>query len=302
MKHLRPTNETPERLDKVLIPELGHSRSKIQKAIEAGAVLVDNNKVTSKFPVTAENEIQIDESFFVIPEITSPPPVLDVVYEDNDVMVINKPAGLLVHKTQTSNERTLVDGLLALHPEMKTVGDSEDRPGIVHRLDRQASGLLIVAKTQEAFEHLKQQFRERSVQKIYVVLVHGKMTELVGTINLPISRAKNSGKMAARPTSQEGKEAITHYEVIEQFPHHALLKVRIETGRTHQIRAHFYAIEHPVAGDTIYKQKTLKGMDLGRVFLHATELSLTLPSGEEKTFRSALPAELEQTLKDIPKI
>jgi len=185
---------------------------------------------------------------------------------------------------------------------VKKVGDDEKRAGIVHRLDKFTSGVLITAKTQKAFEHLKAQFKERKTTKEYTALVHGTMPKPYDTITLTIGRSKSTGKMAARPESQGGKSAITHYEVVDQFPHHALLNVKIETGRTNQIRAHMFAIKHPIVGDPLYKQRDQKLMNIDRIFLHSRELTITLPSGETKTFTAPIPKKLKEVLKSIPKL
>lgn len=300
LKTIRLDNIEPGRLDIVLPPLLGMSRSQVQKAIKEGLVLVDGKMVTPHMSVTAENVVTFD------PSVTAPPdapsgtmPELEVLYEDDTVVVVNKPAGLLAHPTPTSKEFTLADALTAKYPGMATVGDSSERSGLVHRLDREASGVIIAAKTNEAFAHLKQQFVERLTKKTYTVLVLGKVRDEVGTINFPIARSMTSSRMAARPTSQEGREAVTHYTVTERFPHCTLLDVHIETGRTHQIRAHFFALQHPVAGDTLYTQKGIKQFELGRLFLHARELVITLPSGEEQTFTAPLPPELQGFLDDL---
>lgn len=302
MKQIHAKNTSPERIDKVLAEELNLSRSKIQSLIKNGDVLVNNESVVPKHLVTENDVIHIDTEKAFPKKTIHPAPDLEVIYEDDDVVVINKPANLLVHETEVSDEPTLVDGLIKLHKETAEVGDKKERAGLVHRLDKPASGVLITAKTQEAFRYLKNQFKNRAVKKVYTVLVHGTMEVDHDTISMPISRAKTSGRMASKPVSQGGKEAITHYDVIHQYPHHALLRVQIETGRTHQIRSHFFALEHPVVGDTLYKQKQQKLLDIGRIFLHASELTITLPSGEEKTFVAPLPKELETVLEEIPKI
>jgi 23S rRNA pseudouridine1911/1915/1917 synthase len=303
MKTIALNNETPERLDKILTQTLNFSRSKIQKAIKQGAILVDGEAAPTKLLVSSENMVEYDPTFFVIPEIDRTNiPNLDIIFEDDDTIVINKPAGVLVHPTESSNELTLIDSILQYDESIKGVGDSSERPGIVHRLDRDASGVMIIAKTQNAFEHLKNQFKNRLVKKHYTVLVHGTLTEEIKTIKLAISRSKAGGRMAAKPQSQGGRESVTHYEMIEQFPHHALIDATIETGRTHQIRAHMFALSHPVAGDKLYSSKKFKIMDFGRLFLHATSLELTLPSGEQKIFESKLPKELKRVLENIPKI
>lgn len=301
MKTLKITNEKPERLDKVLAESLDLSRSQIQKLIEAEQVLVDGQAANKKMLVCRENKIEYHiekpkrELFKRIKA-----PDLDIIYEDDDVLVVNKPAGLLVHPTQTSTEPTLRDALIAKNRKVKKVGDREERAGIVHRLDKYTSGVLITAKTQEAFDFLKAQFKDRKTKKHYTALVHGGMEKPHDTITLAIERSKQTGKMAARPESQGGKTAITHYDVIKQYPHHALLDVRIETGRTNQIRVHLFAIGHPLVGDALYKQKSQKLKNIDRVFLHARELTITLPSGDTKTFTAPLPPELQEVLNSIP--
>ena len=303
MKTLKLKNDTPERLDKVLAELLDVSRSKIVKMIESGDVLVDGDKANKKTLVSSQHKIEYHiekpkRKLFAKQKTIE----LDVIYEDDDVLVVNKPAGLLVHPTEISTDTTLRDALVARNRKVKKVGDDEKRAGIVHRLDKFTSGVLITAKNQKAFEHLKEQFKKRKTTKKYTALVHGAMPKPHDTITLTIGRAKSTGKMAARPESQGGKSAITHYNVLEQFPHHALLDIRIETGRTNQIRAHMFAIKHPVVGDPLYKQRDQKLMNIDRIFLHSRELTITLPSGETKTFTAVLPPELEEVLELIPKI
>ncbi|MBU0613711.1 RluA family pseudouridine synthase, partial [Patescibacteria group bacterium] len=255
------------------------------------------------FLVNDEMEISYDPSFLEKQtEKTGEIQNLNIIFEDEDVIVINKPSGLLVHETDTSSEHTLVDNLVNYLPSIASVGDDPKRPGIVHRLDKAASGVLIVAKNQAAFEHLKNQFKEKLTEKYYTVLVEGQMSKDHDTITLPISRSKIHGRMAAKPESQGGKVAITHYDVKTAYPHHTLLDVKIDTGRTHQIRAHMFAIGNPVVGDTLYRQKGMKIMDIGRLFLHASRLVITLPSGVKETFEAPLPEKLQIVLDSIPKI
>jgi 23S rRNA pseudouridine1911/1915/1917 synthase len=304
MKKAKFTNETPKRLDSALAQYLNISRSQIEKIIALGAVLVNNSIATKKTLVSKNDKVEYDEKLLNIKKTKIKPGKinLEIIFEDKDVLVINKPSGLLIHQTESSQETTLFDLLCKKIRGFANIGDNPLRGGIVHRLDKMTSGILIVAKNTKAFEHLKVQFKSRGVQKKYSTLVHGVMDKKQDTITLSIERSKTTGRMAAKPISQGGKEAITHYTVIKQYPHHALLDVIIETGRTNQIRAHMFAIRHPIVGDKLYKQKNQKLMDIGRIFLHAQELSITLPSNEQKTFYAKLPAELEEVLKIIPKI
>lgn len=303
MKTLKLKNDQPERLDKAIAQVLDLSRAKIQKAIEAGLILVEAEQATTKQKVSSASQVTYDESIMA-PRAKSDeePPALDVIYEDDNVLVVNKPAGLLVHETETSSEVTLVDALVKYYPAIAEVGDDPKRAGLVHRLDKAASGVMIVAKTPSAYEHLKRQFQGRMAHKVYSVLVHGQMPDEHGQISLAIERSRAHGRMAAKPESQGGKPALTYYDVVKQYPHHTLLEVRIETGRTHQIRTHMFALDHPVCGDTLYRQRGIKPMDISRLFLHAKALTITLPSGEEKTFTAPLPKELEVVLEQIPKL
>ncbi len=303
MKSVKLLNTEDLRLDSALAEAIGKTRSQVQKAIKSGLVLVDGKESVVKQLVNDSTKVEYEESFFAAKvKSTEAPAPLSIIFENDDVLVVDKPARVLVHETDNSTEPTLVDSLLLHAPQIATVGDDPMRPGIVHRLDKAASGVMIVAKTQKAFVHLKNQFMERKTTKHYSVLVHGVMSKHTETINFTIARAKSHGRMAAKPVSQGGKEATTHYDVVRQYPHHALLDVQILTGRTHQIRAHMFALGHQVAGDTLYRIRGMKPMDIGRLFLHARELTITLPDDEETLFEAPLPEALEEVLKNIPKL
>jgi 23S rRNA pseudouridine1911/1915/1917 synthase len=290
-----------KRIDVALAKALDISRAKAQKLIADGAILVDGLVPNGHQMVENANVVTIDESKRVAPvvEANAPTLPLDIIYEDADVLVINKPAGILVHPTSASTEVTMVDALKAHIPNLKAIGDDKARSGIVHRLDKDASGVMIVAKTTEAFAHLKKQFAGRANEKHYTVLVMGSVVDDSGTITFPIARSKTKARMAARPHSQDGKDAITHFDVVQRYTNCTLMDVRIETGRTHQIRAHFYALGHPVAGDKLYVKKGVKQIPLGRLFLHARALTITLPNGERTTFEAPLPALLQSTLHSL---
>lgn len=221
------------------------------------------------------------------------------IYEDSDILVIEKPSGLLVHargERLLDQEPTLVDWLIKKYPAVKKVGDQPKlRPGLVHRLDKEASGVMVIAKTQRAFAHLKKQFADQTVKKEYYAWIYGKLATDYGMINFPIGRAEKGGKMAARPLNseenkrQEGKEAKTEYEVLESHPHRSLLKVFPKTGRTHQIRVHLSALNHPLIGDPLYRSKSYKIIPSSRLLLHAHKLTLKDLNDQEQTFTSPLP-------------
>ncbi len=237
---------------------------------------------------------------------------IKIIVETKDYLVLEKPSGILVHPTQAGEGGTLVEQLLSKYPEIKKVGDSPERPGIVHRLDKEASGLLVVARTQKMFKHLKKQFQERTTEKEYLVLVYGQLDKEEGLIDFDIDRGKE-GKMVSRPKTnvlkvknvnkiQPGKEAITEFWVEKKFVRFTLLRVRIHTGRTHQIRVHMFAYNHPVVGDSLYcNKKLIKKSEqiLGRLFLHSTKLCFDDLSGDRQCFESLLPKELQTYLNNL---
>lgn len=297
------------RLDKYLCkkyPDI--SRSKIQKAIKDEKILVNGKKTTVHHFLKPGDEIEIktnlkndtkEKNIDILPNKNIK---LNIISETKDYLIINKPAGVLVHPTDKNETDTLVNGLLNYLPSIQNIGDSSFRPGIVHRIDRDVSGILVVAKTQKMFDFLKQQFKNRTIKKEYIVLVYGKMDDQSGIIDFPIGINKNSGKMAARPKSTEieSKSAITLYEVKKQFQHYALLKILIKTGRTHQIRVHLNAFGHPIVGDQIYKPKNLKTrIKLNRIFLHAQTLEFNDLDKKRQKFSCDMPETLKNFLQNL---
>jgi 23S rRNA pseudouridine1911/1915/1917 synthase len=232
--------------------------------------------------------------------------VPDIIEQTDDYVVIVKPAGLLVHPADSSpDEPTLVDWLVEKFPQIKTVGDEPElRPGIVHRLDREASGLMVIALNQKTFDALKMQFQDRTIEKEYLVLVHGKMLRDFGEINLPIGRMSRGGRMAAHSSNyEEGNEARTEYFVEKRFSTTTLLRVHIHTGRTHQIRVHMFSLQHPVVGDTLYPLKKFGKTKMGKAFplpprlcLHAARLVFTDKTGARKEFLAELPPDFANYL------
>jgi 23S rRNA pseudouridine1911/1915/1917 synthase len=237
---------------------------------------------------------------------------IDVLYEDDDVCIINKPAGVMVHSDGRSKDETVVDWFLSRAPEARGVGESSmtpdgiplERSGVVHRLDRETSGVLILAKNQKAHEVLKAEFHDRRAKKEYRAFVYGSMKERWGTIDRPIGRSAKDFRLRSAQRGAKGtlRDAVTDWELIGQNEHFAYLKMFPKTGRTHQIRVHLKAIGRPVVADYLYApQNLLEGENLGfdRLALHAYKLSLTIPNGEEKDFVAQLPQvfiEAEDTL------
>lgn len=227
---------------------------------------------------------------------------IPIIYEDERMFAVNKPAGLSVHKTHADDpNETLADILVGERPYLKDVGEDPLRPGIVHRLDRDTSGVMVIAKDQRAFNTLKQQFQERTVKKEYLALVYGKPTKNTGAIDMPL------GKVGTRQTTQlKGKreltvrEARTEYEIEETFSGFTLLRVRPLTGRTHQIRVHLKAMGHPVVGDIEYSPKNSpRPSGLDRMFLHAAQLEITSPDGPRLTLEAELPKSLQKVLDSL---
>jgi 23S rRNA pseudouridine1911/1915/1917 synthase len=213
-----------------------------------------------------------------------------IIYEDENILAINKPAGLIVHGESPS----VVDWLIKRYPEIKNIGEESTRPGIVHRLDRDTSGVLIIAKNQKTFEYLKDQFKSRKIKKTYLVLVEGDIKRERGVIDLPIGRSKKWSikKLASKNARGKIREAVTEYKVLKKFSKYTLVEVYPKTGRTHQIRVHFKAISHPVVGDRLYGGNN----PLGRQFLHAGSLELTLLTGERIKIEADLPEDLKNFL------
>jgi 23S rRNA pseudouridine1911/1915/1917 synthase len=301
-----PHIEQPTRLDKFLVQELGSgwSRTFIQQAIKNNAIKVNEKKVTVHHFLKEGDVIMVG---VITPEVrTELEPQAKVpwklIKETNDFLIIEKPTGVIVHPAPGINEPTLIEGLLSKYPELKDVGDDPMRPGIVHRLDRDVSGLMVVARNQNMFDYLKRLFKEREITKKYFALVVGHLNQPDGVINFPLARSRNKhGKMAARAKSDsDTREAVTKFELIKLYQPASLLKIEIETGRTHQIRAHLAALGYPIVGDNLYRPKKLNFKATPeRLFLHATELSFVDQNGENQTFTSPLPQELNDFLNKL---
>lgn len=303
MKHKFLCEIDNVRLDKFLVSNLpDFSRSKIQKIIESGLVFVNNKKIKSKhLALLKEDEVTLEykeDKTIKIPEQIKE---IKIIANEKDYLILEKPAGVLTHQVDGMREYSLLDWILKKYPRIKKVGDDDfTRAGIVHRLDKKVSGLMVVPKNQKMFDTLKEQFQSRTVTKKYYALVYGKIEDEYGEINFPISRSKTSGKMVSKPSNLEGKPALTLYSVIKRFGGYTLLDVEIKTGRNHQIRTHMQAIGHPVVGDELYKPKNTKDrFNLNRIFLHSYHLEFDDLNNERKVFESVLPKELENGLEKL---
>jgi 23S rRNA pseudouridine1911/1915/1917 synthase len=271
-----------------------YSRSRLQDWLRAGHIKVDGRAAAARMPVTGGEEISLTPPR--LPDTGAPRAQrmpLKIVHEDAALIVIDKPAGLVVHPGAGQPDRTLLNALLAHAPALAGV----PRAGIVHRLDKDTSGLLVVAKTVEAQTDLVKQLAERSMRRLYIALVQGD-PPASGTIDAPVGRdAKARTRMAV---THRGKPARTIYQVLERFGRAALVECRLDTGRTHQIRVHFQHIRHPLVGDTVYRRGTRHGISFPRQALHAAELSLRHPaSGEPMTWRSPLPRDFKRLVDEL---
>ncbi|MBN1145901.1 MAG: RluA family pseudouridine synthase [Anaerolineales bacterium] len=292
--------EQAQRLDKFLVgclPDL--SRARIQGLIKDGFATVDGerpHKVGQMLAHGAVVQVYIPPSE---PSNLQPEAIpLDIVFENDDLLVINKPAGMVVHPAAGHTSGTLVHAALAHAPTMEGVG-GQQRPGVVHRLDKDTSGLILMAKNDRAHHWLQEQFRLRKIEKTYLALVDGAPPTPAGRIEAPIGRNIRERKKMAVVTLQKGRQAISEYSTLERFPNHTLLEMHPLTGRTHQIRLHLAFLGCPVAGDTVYG-KQHSSIPVGRHFLHAARLRLRLSGEKEpRSFEAPLPAELASVLEAL---
>jgi 23S rRNA pseudouridine1911/1915/1917 synthase len=284
-----PAEAAGERLDRFLasLPEVG-SRGAAERLLDDGAALVDGSKRSKSHRLEGGEEVELEvvESSAAGLEPEDVP--LRIAYEDEHVLVVDKPAGIVVHPSPGHATGTLVHGLVG-----RAAGGDEDRPGIVHRLDRDTSGLLAVARTDEAYERLQDLVRSRELERRYKALVRGRPRSWTGRIEAPIGRDRHEPTRHSLDTDTP-REAVTHFEVERLLERHALLDVRLETGRTHQIRVHLAAIDLPVVGDPVYG---VPDESLKRQFLHAWRLAFAHPiTGEAVEVESPLPPELQAAL------
>jgi len=283
------------RLDKYVVEKCpALSRTQIQKLIGSGYITVNDRVAKAGLKLALGDRLTVTIPPTAPPSLSPEAIPLNIVYEDDDLLVIDKPAGLTVHPAPGHPSHTLLNAILSHFPHLADIGDSL-RPGIVHRLDKDTSGVMLVAKNSVAQASLISQFKARSVVKAYLVLVKGHLTPEDGVIEAPIGRDPRNRKRMA--VVAEGREARTGYHVIKYLGDYTLLEVRPETGRTHQIRVHLAAIGYPVVGDAVYG---VKSSHLSRQFMHACRLGFKLPSTDEYVeFESDLPPDLEQALRDI---
>ena len=309
-KTIRITSiQSNQRIDKFLVGFYSEkSRASWQKSIRNKEILINNKEVKQDYVLKEDDEIKILK--------TSPGhslsrekikiPDIEIVYENDDVIVLNKPAGILSQNAVSSKSPSISDFLLKYYPKIKNVGEDEMRFGVVHRLDKDTSGVIIAAKNNKAFKFLKDQFKNRKTEKVYLALVYGNIKPKDGEINLKIGRSKTNPNMQTaidtkKKENIKSREALTIYKTIKNFKNYTLLEVQLKTGRMHQIRVHLKAIGYPIVGDQKYFFKKYKNKDLklNRQFLHAKELWITLPNKKKVRFKAKLPDNLKNFLDKI---
>jgi 23S rRNA pseudouridine1911/1915/1917 synthase len=295
-------NEKGERLDKFLVARLPEfSRARLQGLIADGFVFVNGS------PARKSGQM-LEHGFEVTVRI--PPPVpgrltgedipLDIIFENDDLIVVNKPAGMVVHPAAGHASGTLVNAVLGYDPDMEGIG-GEERPGLVHRLDKETSGLIVLAKNERAHNWLQDQFRLRTVEKIYLALVDGKPPTPAGRVEAPIGRDSRQRKKMAIVSPGKGRQAVSEYKTVESFKNHTLLEVHPLTGRTHQIRLHCQFLGCPIVGDVVYGKRN-PTVKIDRHFLHAFRLKILLPNEKQpRTFEAELPQELVSALEEVKK-
>lgn len=292
--------DNEDRLDKYLLDKIEVSRIKLQKMIENGNVLVNGNKVKNSYVVKIDDEITIDENYQEKIDILPENIPLDIVYEDDDLLVVNKKSGMVVHPAPGNYSGTLVNALMYHCNSLSTV-NTEVRPGIVHRIDADTSGLLLVAKNDEAHIDLAEQIKNHTVNRKYIALVWGVINEDTATIDAPIGRDKNNRKKMC-VTADNSKDAITNIKVLERYEKATLIECSLETGRTHQIRVHMDYIGHPIVNDPVYGHNKLIDNEFGQM-LHAKTIGFIHPRTKEyMEFNSEVPPKFIEILNTFKSV
>ncbi len=298
------------RLDKFLAREffsLGLTRGEIIRNIKSGNILVNKNKVKPSYQLRLNDEIRFKIQDTKSELVKNQNLKIKIIYQDKNIIVIDKPAGTSVHPAKADEKNTLVNFLVYKFPEIKNVHDNTKdsylRPGIVHRLDKDTSGVMVVARNIKAFQELKNLFKEHKVEKKYLALVYGKLKDKKGVIEKPIARAATYKKqvIAGRKTKTKIREAVTRYKVIKEYQNYSLVEAMPKTGRMHQIRIHLFSIGHPIVGDKIYKTKRRDiPQGVARQLLHAKSLSFKL-LGKQYNFQADLPEDFSKLLMGLTK-
>ncbi|MBQ6687579.1 MAG: RluA family pseudouridine synthase [Bacilli bacterium] len=283
------------RLDKYLALNTDYSREYISKMLDNGFILVNDKIVKASYKIKEGDKIILDESFKEDTDIVPTKMDLDIVYEDQDVIVVNKPSGLTVHPGSGNYTNTLVNGLMYHTKELSDIG-GEERPGIVHRIDKDTSGLLLIAKNNKAHSVLSDDFKNKKVKRKYIALINGVFPHNTATIDAPIGRDKNN-RQKMTVTEENSKNAVTHLTVLKRYKKHTLISLLLETGRTHQIRVHMEYIGYPIFNDPVYSKN--QATEFGQ-FLHSSEMDFIHPiRKEEMHFEASLPKEFKEFINEL---
>ncbi len=297
MKEIK-VEEKQSRLDKFLTKQLDMSRSTIIKMVNDGYIFVNNEKAKASKSLNENDVITIKDGFKLTSDVVSKKMPLDIVFEDENVILINKPSGLTVHPGSGNYDNTLVNGLMDYTQNLSDI-NGQLRPGIVHRIDKDTSGLILVAKNNKAHNILAEDFKHKKVEREYIALLNGVFPHNKATIDAPIGRDENNRKQMA-VTAKNSKSAVTHLTVLKRYKTHTLVKLKLDTGRTHQIRVHMKYIGYPVYNDPVYADK--KSSEFGQ-FLHSAKIKFTEPITKEKLeFTADLPKEFQDFLDTLEEI
>jgi 23S rRNA pseudouridine1911/1915/1917 synthase len=298
------------RLDKFLVEKTKKTRGQVQQAISAGAVLVNGKNLSNHYALKIGEEVEIKSAKKSLKKNTELANEPKIVFANKEFIIVNKPAGLIVHGAPHIKGATLADWLLKKYPELKKVGEDKTRPGIMHRLDKDVSGLLVIARTNDSFKNLKKQFQDRGVEKIYTALVYGNIAKDNDKIEFSLKRSAGGHRQAAVPEGYnfkenflELREAYTEFQVLKRLINYTLLSVKIKSGRKHQIRVHLFAYGFPLVGDNLYSTKYTRAenrkINLNRIFLVSSKLSFTDLSGKRQSFSVELPDDLNNFLQEL---
>ena len=286
-----------KRIDAFLAENTEYSRTNIQRLLDENKIQINGKKAKASYKVQKDDEITIEEEQPKEIELKAQDIPIEVLYEDNDIIVVNKPKGMVVHPANGNPDGTLVNAVMAICKDSLSGIGGEIRPGIVHRLDKDTSGVIVIAKNDKAHINLSEQIKNHEVEKTYIALVKGFVKENEATINMPISRStKDRKKMAV---NKDGKNAITHFKVLERFGNYTLLEVKIETGRTHQIRVHLTEIGYPIVGDEVYSNGKNPWGVHGQC-LHSKSLKFKHPiTGKEMFIEAPLPEYFKNIINEL---
>ena len=296
-KELIVENEEQKRIDAYISENTEYSRTAVQRLIEENKITVNGKKEKASYKVQNGDKIEIEEEPAKEIELKAQDIPLEILYEDNDIIVVNKPKGMVVHPANGNPDGTLVNAIMSICKDSLSGIGGEIRPGIVHRLDKNTSGAIIIAKNDKAHINLSEQLKNHEIKKTYIALVRGVVKENNATINMPIGRSKKDRKKM--DVDKNGKEAITHFKVLKRYKDCTLLEINIETGRTHQIRVHLSHIGYPIIGDEVYSNGKNKWNIVGQC-LHAKSLDFKHPiTGKNMHIEAPIPEYFENIIKEL---